>query len=334
MAAHMGDFAKNHMKRHGWKSGNGLGRNEDGISEAIKVKIKRGNAGVGHDAAEQFTFHWWDHVFNKAASNITVKHNENGVEVLKKDKESGIISNEKPVKAKGKKDALYSMFVKSATLTTEGEKPVEASSSSEDEVEEKIDFTSGLADDELFKACGGRTAHKGARHGLKANGKLQRLEEQERLLKIEEEKKEELYKIKDNNANERKKKKKKKSKNFEVTNDIIDVENNERKKKKRTKIGTEQMEEKNISLNEEESIADENVEKKDRKRKKNKKIEEFIDEELDNVEHVEKKSRKMKSKESESTSKNEDETLVSEDIDAVPKKRKKKKKRKHQFEDK
>lgn len=39
-----------------------------------------------------------------------------------------------------------------------------------------------LSDADLFKACGGRTAHKGARHGLNLSGKLQRVAEQERLL--------------------------------------------------------------------------------------------------------------------------------------------------------
>lgn len=31
---------------------------------------------VGHDPAEQFTFHWWDHVFNKSAANIAVEVEE------------------------------------------------------------------------------------------------------------------------------------------------------------------------------------------------------------------------------------------------------------------
>ena len=39
-----------------------------------------------------------------------------------------------------------------------------------------------LSDEDLFKACGGRTAHKGARHGLNLSGKLQRIAEQEKLL--------------------------------------------------------------------------------------------------------------------------------------------------------
>ena len=39
-----------------------------------------------------------------------------------------------------------------------------------------------LTDEELYNACEGRTAHKGARHGLNLNGKLARLAEQDRIL--------------------------------------------------------------------------------------------------------------------------------------------------------
>lgn len=28
---------------------------------------------VGHNRGDEFTFHWWDHVFNKAASSIVVE---------------------------------------------------------------------------------------------------------------------------------------------------------------------------------------------------------------------------------------------------------------------
>ena len=58
-------FAKNHMYKQGWVEGKGLGRYETGMKNAIKVKIKRDQAGMGHDMAEEFTFQWWDHVFNK-----------------------------------------------------------------------------------------------------------------------------------------------------------------------------------------------------------------------------------------------------------------------------
>merc|ERR1712080_138946 len=61
-----------------------------------------------------------------------------------------------------KKNALYSCFVKSGTLiggTFEGE----------EEKEEIVteDMSKALTDEELVKACGGLTAHKGARHGIK-----------------------------------------------------------------------------------------------------------------------------------------------------------------------
>jgi hypothetical protein len=56
--------------------GCGLGRDEDGIKEAIKVKLKFDQTGIGHNEADQFTFHWWDHTFNKAANNIKVKQTQ------------------------------------------------------------------------------------------------------------------------------------------------------------------------------------------------------------------------------------------------------------------
>ncbi|KAG6930166.1 G-patch domain containing 4 [Chelydra serpentina] len=177
-------FAEQQLQRHGWKQGKGLGKRENGISEAIKVKVKCDTAGVGHDPAEQFTFHWWDHLFNKSAANISVVAGQDGVQMKKLSEEDGEISNKKPRKAPSARSMLYGRFVKAATLTAGGEEPtkqVSASESSEDE-EEKLDLSSArkLTDEELVRACGGRTAHKGARHGLTMSAKLARLEEQER----------------------------------------------------------------------------------------------------------------------------------------------------------
>uniref|UniRef100_A0A8C9YP25 G patch domain-containing protein 4 n=1 Tax=Sander lucioperca TaxID=283035 RepID=A0A8C9YP25_SANLU len=69
-------FAEQQLLRHGWEHGKGLGRGENGISEAIKVKVKCGKGGVGHKEGEQFTFHWWDHVFNKASSGLQVESDQ------------------------------------------------------------------------------------------------------------------------------------------------------------------------------------------------------------------------------------------------------------------
>ncbi|NXO55319.1 GPTC4 protein, partial [Aramus guarauna] len=153
-----------------------------------------------HDAAEPFSFHWWDHVFNKAAANIAVEAGQDGISMKTLSEQGVRISNKKPRKAGSTGSMVYGRFVKAATLTARGEESVKlptGSESSEDEAEEKLDLSSArrrgwgsgacpvpamreLTDEELMRACGGRTAHKGARHGLTMSAKLARLEEQER----------------------------------------------------------------------------------------------------------------------------------------------------------
>ncbi|XP_065516218.1 G patch domain-containing protein 4 [Lathamus discolor] len=175
-------FAESQLRRHGWRRGQGLGRREHGITEPIRVKVKCGTAGVGHDASEPFSFHWWDHVFNQAAANIAVEPGQDGISVKALSEQGVRISNRKPRKASGTPSLLYGRFVKSATLTAHGEEPTGSASSEEEEEEEELDLSSArrLTDEELMRVCGGRTAHKGARHGLTMSAKLARLEEQER----------------------------------------------------------------------------------------------------------------------------------------------------------
>ncbi|NXV71018.1 GPTC4 protein, partial [Atlantisia rogersi] len=172
--------------------GRGLGKREDGTAEPIRVKVKCDTAGVGHDAAEPFAFHWWDHVFNEAAAGIAVEPGQDGASVKALSRRGLSISNKKPRKAGSASGMLYGRFVKAATLTAHGEESLKlptGSESSEEEEEEKLDLSSArrqgwggsvLTDEELMRVCGGRTAHKGARHGLTMSAKLARLEEQER----------------------------------------------------------------------------------------------------------------------------------------------------------
>ncbi|KAL6109678.1 gpatch4 [Pungitius sinensis] len=182
-------FAEQQLLRHGWEYGKGLGRGENGIAEAVKVKVKSDKGGIGHKEGDQFTFHWWDHVFNKASSSLQVESDQNGIQLKKtaeEGEEDGMISNKKPRKAALAKSKLYGCFVKSATLLSGSEQPdpkpsSSDSSSSDDEDDQKMDLssTTKLSDADLMKACGGRTAHKGARHGLTMSAKLARLEQQE-----------------------------------------------------------------------------------------------------------------------------------------------------------
>uniref|UniRef100_A0A5F8GDX8 G patch domain-containing protein 4 n=1 Tax=Monodelphis domestica TaxID=13616 RepID=A0A5F8GDX8_MONDO len=66
-------FAEEQLQRHGWSQGKGLGKKEDGIAQAIKVKLKQDNAGVGHDPSKEFTNHWWSQLFNKTAASLVVE---------------------------------------------------------------------------------------------------------------------------------------------------------------------------------------------------------------------------------------------------------------------
>jgi hypothetical protein len=52
--------------------GCGLGKNENGLSEAIKPTIKADTCGFGFDQSKDFSDDWWTLLFNKSAEKITV----------------------------------------------------------------------------------------------------------------------------------------------------------------------------------------------------------------------------------------------------------------------
>ncbi|XP_040608442.1 G patch domain-containing protein 4 isoform X2 [Mesocricetus auratus] len=134
-------FAEEQLLKHGWTQGKGLGRRENGITQALKVTLKQDTHGVGHDPAKEFTDHWWSDLFNKTAASLVV--------------DTG----------------------KTATLTSGEEKPDRESGSDDDNHEPKPPKI--LTDEMLLKACEGRTAHKAARAGITMKAKLARLEAQE-----------------------------------------------------------------------------------------------------------------------------------------------------------
>ncbi|XP_011191388.1 G patch domain-containing protein 4 [Zeugodacus cucurbitae] len=193
------DFARKILNKYGWKDGEGLGKNNNGIVKPLKASMKFDNAGLGSDqAASDFNNHWWERVFNEAAKNVDVTTTKNGVSVDLKNKDESVeistkeYSVKKLKKAKdqsSKADKRYDNFLQSATLTKSGDEIENPNKIAVADISVKKYKT--LTDEELFRACGGRTAHKGARHGLKLSGKLARIEQQEQelLAKIEDQKK-------------------------------------------------------------------------------------------------------------------------------------------------
>ncbi|CAG4949856.1 unnamed protein product [Parnassius apollo] len=181
------DFARKQLEKYGWTAGKGLGKYENGISEALKPKLKRSVTGVGHDPASDFTEHWWNDLYNKAAGNLEVEEKNGKIKRIKcKDPSDFVITNntwkiKKNQKNTSTEQQYSEYFIKKAILSN-GESKVENVKEAESDNEETKKDVFKLSDEELFAACEGRTAHKGARHGLKALGKLARIEQQEQLL--------------------------------------------------------------------------------------------------------------------------------------------------------
>ncbi|XP_059614395.1 G patch domain-containing protein 4 isoform X2 [Phlebotomus argentipes] len=174
------DFGQSILQKYGWSEGQGLGKHNSGIAKPLKANLKFDTSGLGHDGAAEYKDQWWEKAYNSAASNLAVRTDGEAVKMELRDGQSVKISTTGFARPRDPKSSKYGNFVRCATLTSEGR---------EDRIEEETDTSTDcaplarpLTDDELFRACGGRTAHKGARHGLTLSGKLARLAEQDNLL--------------------------------------------------------------------------------------------------------------------------------------------------------
>ncbi|BES97140.1 G-patch domain [Nesidiocoris tenuis] len=171
------NFARNLLEKYGWKDGEGLGKEKNGSTTPIRTKLKLNSHGVGYNPGEEFTNNWWERVFNDAAANIHPIKGQNGAVIQTEIKGSVEITTKKKKKRRKIDEGQgYGSFVKKSCLN--GNETVQVTdSSSEDEPNSEV-----ISDEQLFEICGGRTGHKGSRHGLTLSGKLARLEQQEKIL--------------------------------------------------------------------------------------------------------------------------------------------------------
>ena len=82
---------------------------------------------------------------------------------------------------------LHVFFNQYSRLSYKKEKLEKAERKKSPVTEKNAKTFAGLSDDALFKACGGRTAHRAAKFGLGLGGKLARLEAQEKLARAKRE---------------------------------------------------------------------------------------------------------------------------------------------------
>jgi hypothetical protein len=139
----------------------GLGKNENGITDAIRAKFKFDQKGFGSGELKEETNHWWERTFNEASNNINVNSGSGGaVEIDLKDKDGVEITNKNYSLKKLKqanRSLQYGNFLKAATLDGK-EKEIAGHVKTEDI---EIAPVQVLSDAELLKACEYRTAHKG-----------------------------------------------------------------------------------------------------------------------------------------------------------------------------
>ena len=263
-------FAQNQLQKHGWEEGKGLGKSENGIKSAIKAKVKNNKGGLGHDAGTEFTFHWWDHIFNKAANTIEVVNDEENGEVeIKKNKNAKkivpqLMYNKRPLPTSVTgKPLLYGTFVSAGVITAKeidsGGNTPEALSDDASDSESEEELSTDLLD-RTFKKTG-LTGHKGARHGFKLSGKLKRIQEQEAKTIQNTKKTESAKETNSDSEDETKSKKEKKlEKSEDVKENDIDNENASKSKIKKRKL----KENKEFS---EEELSEPKIKKKKKKKK-------------------------------------------------------------------
>lgn len=145
-------FAEDQLKKFGWKEGDGLGRNNQGESLPVKVSFKFDTAGVGFNLSDQFTNNWWENLFDSTSKGLVNAEERIGIE-------------EKATNVKNRKEYFYSRFQQESVLVGGLEIKNEANiddkkENDKKEKKEKKFKVKTLDDEELYKICEGRTAHK------------------------------------------------------------------------------------------------------------------------------------------------------------------------------
>lgn len=171
----MADFAKAQLLKYGWKEGKGLGKNENGLTKALKPTLKFDNAGIGYN--ETNSEHWWEALYDNTIKNVKVEMHEDKISLSKINNsntidDSSTISSKKNKKTEQQK---YGNFLKSSTLLNGH--LIQDISIEKEEKTAKDSIYIPLTDEQLYKAC---DRYKTTRHDL-LNGKLERIAQQDKM---------------------------------------------------------------------------------------------------------------------------------------------------------
>ncbi|KEG02040.1 conserved Plasmodium protein, unknown function [Plasmodium vinckei vinckei] len=95
------------LQKFGWEKGKGLGKNENGNVNIMKIK-KYGEHGLGykeHNDEQSTDGMWWENMYNNCAKKMSTNNND-------KNEKQNIIDNQKIKNNKEDENVKYSIFVK------------------------------------------------------------------------------------------------------------------------------------------------------------------------------------------------------------------------------
>ncbi|KAJ2383147.1 hypothetical protein GGI23_007212, partial [Coemansia sp. RSA 2559] len=178
-------FAEQQLAKYGWKKGQGLGKNSEGVKRAITVSRRVDSRGIGSDS-NQWNSNWWDHLYNKASGNSSTADTPPQTTLSEDDEDGERVFQSKMSLAANERDTIgdyQGLFVRavSTSVSTAKMSGSQQSSGTGNRVD-RTQFTrdssihlgsTGISDAELFAACEGRMARKGAR--AEQHGKLARV---------------------------------------------------------------------------------------------------------------------------------------------------------------
>ena len=159
-----GNFAQTQLLKYGWTEGKGLGKNENGLTKALKPTLKFDKAGIGYN--ETNSEHWWETLYDKTVKNIKVESCNNEVRLSTID-DSNIIDGWNTVSSKKSKKTeqlKYGNFLKSSTL--HNGHLIQDISLEKEEKTAKDSVYIPLTGKKLNKVHGGRIAYKTATQGV------------------------------------------------------------------------------------------------------------------------------------------------------------------------
>jgi Pin2-interacting protein X1 len=182
-------YATKLMMKMGWKEGQGLGKNETGISTHIVISKREEKLGLGSEssAIAEEKDHWWHDAFSKNLANLknkmtdfeeNVDNSKNSDSEKQKKKNKKEKKKEKKEKKESKKSSKKrKRIAEEETNQTETSKKATINNIENSNHQNPIEM---ISYDELFRATGG--ARLGMRARRKQTGKILRTEGKEALL--------------------------------------------------------------------------------------------------------------------------------------------------------